>query len=215
MKHLLIIGTGGQGKVVLDCAESQYEKITFMTNDLNAQKIKDYPIIFEQNIKPEYILENFDEIIVAIGDNKARLKLTKKYISAGIKIATIIHPNASVSKYATIDRGTVICANTAIGPFAVLGKANVVSIGGIVAHDCQFDDGVRISPNAVVAGTCIIGKNTWICIGANISNDIKIGINSVVGAGAVVLKDVPDSVLVAGIPAIIKKRYEEERNNGT
>ena len=215
MKHLLIIGTGGQGKVVLDCAESQYDKITFMTNNLNAQKIKNYPIIFEQETKLERIMENFDELIVAIRDNNVRLKLTEKYISAGIKLATVIHPNASVSKFAAINCGTVICANTAIGPFAVLGKANVVSIGGIVAHDCRFGDGVRVSPNAAVAGTCTIGKNTWICIGANISNDIKIGVNSVVGAGAVVLKDVPDNVLVAGIPAIVKKQYEKERNNGT
>jgi len=205
MKHLLIVGTGGQGKVVLDCVESKYEKITFMTNDLNAQKVKNYPIIFEQETEFEYILENFDELIVAIGDNNIRLKLTEKYISAGIKLATVIHPNASVSKFAAINCGIVICANTAIGPFAELGKANVVSISGIVAHDCKFDDGVRILPNAVVAGTCTIGKNTWVCIGANINNDIKIGKNSVVGAGAVVLKDIPDNVLVAGIPAIIKK----------
>jgi len=186
-----------------------------MTNNLNAQKIKNYPIIFEQETKLERIMENFDELIVAIRDNNVRLKLTEKYISAGIKLATVIHPNASVSKFAAINCGTVICANTAIGPFAVLGKANVVSIGGIVAHDCRFGDGVRVSPNAAVAGTCTIGKNTWICIGANISNDIKIGVNSVVGAGAVVLKDVPDNVLVAGIPAIVKKQYEKERNNGT
>jgi|TergutMp193P3_1026864.scaffolds.fasta_scaffold110734_2 sugar O-acyltransferase (sialic acid O-acetyltransferase NeuD family) len=208
MGHLLIIGTGGQGKAVLDCAESYYDKITFLTNDLNAKKIGNYSILFEQETPMEYILDNFDELIIAVGDNKARLQLTEKYNSAGIKLATIIHPNASVSKFATIGCGTVICANAVIGPFAALGKANVVSIGGIVAHDCQFGDGVRISPNAVVAGTCTVGKNTWVCIGANISNDIKIGINAVIGAGAVVLKDVPDNVLVAGIPATIKKQYE-------
>jgi sugar O-acyltransferase (sialic acid O-acetyltransferase NeuD family) len=208
MGHLLIIGTGGQGKVVLDCAESYYDKISFLTNDLNAKNIGNHSVLFEQETPMDYILENFDELIIAIGNNKARLRLTEKYISAGIKLATIIHPNASVSKFATIDCGTVICANAVIGPFAALGKANVVSIGGIVAHDCKFEDGARISPNAVVAGTCFIGKNTWVCIGANISNDIKIGTNAVIGAGAVVLKDVPDNVLVAGIPATIKKQYE-------
>jgi sugar O-acyltransferase (sialic acid O-acetyltransferase NeuD family) len=208
MERLLIIGTGGQGKVVLDCAESRYEEITFMTNDLNTKKIGNFPILFEHEISFEYILNNFDEIIVAVGDNKTRLNLTEKYLSMGIKLAKIIHPSASVSKFAEINCGTVVCANTVIGPFAKLGRANVVSIGGIVAHDCQFGDGVRISPNAVVAGTCSIGKNTWICIGANISNNIQIGENSVVGAGAVVLKHIPDKVLVAGIPATIKKRYE-------
>lgn len=207
MGSLLIVGTGGQGKVVLDCAENYYDKIAFRTNNLTAKKIGNYPILFEQETSFEYILENFDEVIVAIGNNKARLDLTEKFISAGIKLATIIHPNASVSKFAAINCGTVICANTVIGPFAVLGKANVISIGGIVAHDCQFEDGVRISPNAVVGGTCTIGKNTWVCMGANIINDIRVGINSVIGAGAVVLKDIPDNVLAVGIPATIKKHY--------
>ena len=208
MRRLLIHGTAGQGKVVLDCAQNYYENITFLTNDLNSEKISDFKIIFEQETSIEYIQENFDELIVAIGDNKARLKLTEKYISVGIKLATIIHPNASVSRFAKIDCGTVICANAVIGPFAELGKANVVSTGGIIAHDCRFEDGVRVSPNAVVAGSCVIGKNTWVCIGANIADKIRIGKNSVIGAGSVVLKDVPDNVLMAGIPATIKKNYE-------
>ena len=207
MRRLLIIGTGGQGKVVLDCAESCYDEIAFMTNDVNAKGIGNYPLYFEQETPLEHIVSYYDELIVALGDNKTRLNLTEKYMSAGINLATIIHPNASVSKFATVHCGTVICTNAVIGPFAVLGKANVISIGGIVAHDCRFEDGVRISPNAVVAGTCEIGKNTWVCIGAQVANNIRIGINSVVGAGAVVLKDVPDNVLVAGIPAIIKKQY--------
>jgi len=209
MGRLLIHGTGGQGKVVLDCAESYYDKITFLTNNINTNKIGDYEILFEQETTLEYISKNFDEVIVAVGDNNDRLNISEKYIAAGIKLATIIHPNASVSKFAEINYGTVICSNAVIGPFAVLGKANVISIGGIVGHDCQFEDGVRVSPNATVAGTCKIGKNTWICIGANITNDIQIGKNSVVGAGAVVLKNVPDNVLVAGVPAKIKKYYEK------
>jgi sugar O-acyltransferase (sialic acid O-acetyltransferase NeuD family) len=208
MRRLLIHGTGGQGKVVLDCAECYYDNITFMTNDINTNKIGDYPILFEHEITLDYISKNFDEIIVAVGDNKAMLNLSEKYISTGMKLATVIHPNAPVSKFAEIKSGTVICANAVIGPYAILGKANVVSISGMVVCDCQFETGVRVLPNAVVEGTCKIGKNTWICIGINIANDIQIGKNSVVGAGAALLKNVPDNVLVAGVPATIRKYYE-------
>jgi sugar O-acyltransferase (sialic acid O-acetyltransferase NeuD family) len=191
----------------LDCAERYYKKISFMTNDLNAHRIGNYPILFEQDITSEYILKNFSEVIVAIGNNNARLNLSLKYVSQGIKLATIIHPNAIISKYATIGEGTVVFANAVINPFSKIGKFCIINTGSIIEHDCILDDGVHISPNATMGGTVKIGKNTWICLGSNIANNIKIGENVTVGAGSVVLNDVPDNVLVAGIPATIKKKY--------
>jgi sugar O-acyltransferase (sialic acid O-acetyltransferase NeuD family) len=205
--HLLIIGTGGQGKVVLDCAEKYYNKITFMTNDSNTKKIENYPILFEKDINFEYILKNFDGVIVAIGNNNARLNLSLKYISQGIKLATIVHPTAVVSKYAIIGEGTVIFANAVVNSSARIGRACIINTGAIIEHDCILEDGVHISPNAAMGGTVNIGKKTWICLGSNIANNIKIGENVIVGAGSVVLNDVSDNVLVAGIPATIKKKY--------
>jgi acetyltransferase-like isoleucine patch superfamily enzyme len=58
-----------------------------------------------------------------------------------------------------------------------------------------------------MGGTVTIGEKTWICVGSSIANNIKIGNNCVIGAGSVVLKDVPNNVLVAGVPAKIKKEY--------
>lgn len=53
-----------------------------------------------------------------------------------------------------------------------------------------------------------VGDNVWICANAVVIEGVKIGNNSVVAAGAVVIKDVPDNVLVAGVPAKIKKRLK-------
>ena len=207
--HLLIIGTGGQGKVVLDCAEKHYKKISFLTNDPDAKTIGNYPVFFEQNVTQEYILNNFDEIIVAIGDNNARLNLTLKYISFGMKLATIIHSNAVVSKYAQLGEGTVVFANAVVNPFAKIGRACIINTGSIIEHDCILEDGVHISPNAVMGGNVNVGKKTWVCVGCSIANNIKIGKNVIIGAGSVVLKDIPCNVLAAGVPAIIKKNILE------
>ena len=207
MKGLLIIGTGGIAKNVLDCAE-RYTKIAFMTNNPNAKKIGDFPLLYEQETSIDYILENFDDVIVAVGDNKYRLCMMEQYSSCGLKIPTIIHPTAIISKYAEIDYGSIICENGSVGPFAKVGKATIVSHKVLVSHDCKLDDGVRTSAGAIIAGRCTIGEKTWICIGASVSTDIKIGANSVIGAGAVVLKDIPDNVLAVGIPAEIVKKYD-------
>jgi sugar O-acyltransferase (sialic acid O-acetyltransferase NeuD family) len=205
MKRLLIVGTGGQGKVVMDSALNSYDSITFMTND--AHGIDDYKTIYERDISTEYIASNFDEIIVAIGNNNTRLNLSLKYISQGLKLATIIHPAAVVSKYARIEEGTVVFANAVVNPYAKIGKACIINTGAIVEHDCVLEDGVHISPNAAMGGTVYIGKKTWVCVGSCIANNIKVGQEAVIAAGAVVIKDVPDKVLVAGVPAKILKSY--------
>jgi len=208
MGRLLIVGTGGHGKVVLDCAKKYYNSISFLTNDTHSKGINGYPILFEQETSIDYIIKNFDELIVAIGNNKARLNISINYKAKGIKLATIIHEKAIISENAIIGEGTVVLANAVINSFATIGKCCIINTGAIIEHDCTIQDGVHISPNAAMGGTVLIGENTWVCIGSSISNNIRIGENSVIGAGSVIIKDVPSKVLVAGIPAKIKKHYE-------
>ena len=208
MRRLLIIGTGGHGKVVLDCAKKYYDSIGFLTNDTHSKNIDGYPILFEQETSFDYVLQNFDELIVAIGNNNARLNISMDYKAKGIKLATIIHEKAIVSENVIIGDGTVVLANAVINPSAIIGKCCIINTGAIIEHDCIINDGVHISPNAAMGGTVSIGKKTWVCVGSSIANNINIGENSIIGAGSVIIKDVPSKVLVAGVPAIIKKQYE-------
>jgi len=208
MSRLLIIGTGGQGKVVLDCAKKYYDSITFMTNDLNSKGISGYPLMYEQETSVDDVVRNYDELIVAVGNNDARLKISLNYAKKGIKLATIIHEKATVSESAIIGEGTVVFANAVINPLATIGKCCIINTGAIVEHDCIIKDGVHISPNAAMGGTVFIGEKTWICIGSSIIDNTKIGNNSIIGAGSVVIKDIPSNVLAVGVPAKIKKRYD-------
>ena len=66
-------------------------------------------------------------------------------------------------------------------------------------------------------GDCIGGRylfdditlmdGTWVCAGSTIIPGVRIGRKNVIAAGAVVTKDTPDGVLMAGVPATIKKHY--------
>lgn len=218
MKKLLIIGTGGQGKVVLDCALSQgvYTDIAFLTHDSQVSQIAGYPVYREQDVLlpsqhakdiPLTFIKQFDEAIIAIGNNEVRLNKSKQFLENGIKLATLIHATAVVSRFSKIQPGTVVFANAVVNPFSTVGIACIINTGAIVEHDCVLEDGVHISPNASIAGTVSIGEKSWICVGSSVANNINIGANSVVGAGGVVLKDVPCNVLVAGVPAQIKKYF--------
>ena len=55
-----------------------------------------------------------------------------------------------------------------------------------------------------------IGSGSWICSSATICGGVTIGKNCIVAAGAVVTRDVPDDCIVAGVPAKVLRKLDEQ-----
>jgi acetyltransferase-like isoleucine patch superfamily enzyme len=94
-----------------------------------------------------------------------------------------------------------------------------LALGGITIEDNVFiapkvsllSEGHPISPedrHSLIPGHIHIKRNAWIGANATILPGVTIGENSIVAAGAIVSKDVPDNVIVAGIPAKIVKTID-------
>lgn len=203
MTRLAIFGSGGHGRVVADAAEATglWQEIVFYDGkwpDLHISGA--WPVIGGQ----QDLLSNaraYDGVVVAIGNNQIRLQIQHALSEAGACIASIVHPSASVSRHAMIGAGSVIFAKSVINIGARIGSACIVNTGATIDHDCVLDDGVHVSPGANLAGATQIGRATWIGIGACTRQVVRIGSNVVVGAGGVVVKDIPDGLVVAGNPA--------------
>ena len=93
------------------------------------------------------------------------------------------------------------------------GGLKINHYGLIVVHPlarigewCDIHQGVNIGQNIEKGSVPVIGDNVWIGANVTILPGITIGDYVVVAAGSVVTKDVPSGVLVAGVPAIVKKR---------
>jgi len=201
---MLIYGSGGHAKVVLDCVKANKRFIDGIFDDFSTKKeLLKYPILGKYN--PTELLDI--PLVIAIGDNKIRKKVSE-FIDH--KFEKIIHPSALVSEYYEVGEGTVIFHNSVIQAGSKIGKHCIINTATSIDHDNELGDFVHVSPNATLSGTIKVGEGTWVGSGATVINNINIGKWCVIGAGAVITKDVPDFSVVVGNPGRIIKETNEQ-----
>lgn len=202
MKTLVIIGAGGHGLVLAETAEllGNWQQIYFMDQKYPEPLLHNaIPCIDAQTFAQLNIADT--DVIIAIGDNTTRLHLINEYIQRGYNSPVLIHPRACVSRSAIINNGSVVLANAVVNAKAIIGVGCIINSAAVIEHQCVLADGVHVSPNACLAGNVIVGAKTWIGAGVTVINNKQIGQDVTVGAGAVVIKDVPNDLSVVGVPA--------------
>lgn len=202
MKRLAILGASGHGKVIADAAFlSGWDQIYFYDDAWLEKKANGrWPVVGDTMALLSGSLA-FDGVIVGIGNNRVRLDKTYEIQRAGLPLVTIVHPAAVISTFAEVGIGSVVLANSVVQIDAVAGCAAIINTASSIDHDCELANGVHVCPGAHLAGGVCVGEKSWIGIGASIKQLVKIGANVMIGAGAVVVADVGDSVTVAGVPA--------------
>lgn len=201
-KTLIIIGAGGHGRVVADCAQSLgcYTNINFLDDCFTERKHNhSWSIVGPIADWPKY--QDNADFIVAFGNNALRASLLQQLIAAQANVTTLIHPSAAVSKHATIARGVVIFANAVINIGARIDEGCIINTGATIDHDCHIHAYCHISPGVNIAGGVEIGQYSWLGIGSTIIEYIALAQNTQTGAGAVVTQPTKSNTLYVGIPA--------------
>lgn len=205
-RTLAVVGGGGHGRVVADCAEAGgWDQVVFFDDNPNPALEPGWTVkgSFDELTAQA---ATFDGVVVGLGANRLRLRLTQELERAGARLTTLIHPAALVSRHAIIAPGSVLLAGVVVNVGARIGRAVILNTAATVDHDCVLDDGVHVSPGAHLAGGVTVGEATWIGIGASVRECTSIGADAVIGAGAVVVKSVLAGITVAGNPARVLKR---------
>jgi sugar O-acyltransferase (sialic acid O-acetyltransferase NeuD family) len=197
---MYLFGASGHCKVIIDIIQkSNLDSIEYIVDDNPiVNELYSIPIIKT----PHNNFFKDKSLIISIGNNEIRKKIAAR-ISACYLIA--IHPKSILANNTFIDVGTVIMAGVIINSDVKIGKHVIVNSGSVIEHDCIINNFVHISPNVSLAGNVSIGEGTHVGIGATIIQGVKVGKWATIGAGSVILNDVPDFAIIVGNPGKIIK----------
>jgi sugar O-acyltransferase (sialic acid O-acetyltransferase NeuD family) len=218
MKNIILIGGGNQAHYTIDIIEKEgkYNIVGIIDSihEIGSDRFG-YKILGRQeNIVDIINSYNIEGGVISVGDNWARYYISKqiKELIPNFNFINAIHPSVIIGNNVKIGCGVVAMAGCIFNPKTTIGDFTFFATGAQIEHDCVISDFASISAGSVTGGYVKIGKYSALTLGVTVLDRIEIGENTVVGAGSLVLKSLPDNVLVYGNPAkIIRNRNLGEK----
>ncbi len=211
--RLLIFGASGHGRVVADAARAAgWELVGWGDGDpaKDGREIAGAKVLAHspQGAATAALREGW-QVVVGIGDNRTRQHIHRLFEDLGVPRATIIHPRAVVAPSARVGPGTVILAGAVINPDTHIGVNAVVNTAASADHDNRLEDHCHLSPGVHLGGNVTVGCGAHLGVGVCAIQGVRIGSWSVLGAGAVIVRDIPSRVVAYGIPAQVRREISE------
>jgi sugar O-acyltransferase (sialic acid O-acetyltransferase NeuD family) len=201
-KDLIIIGAGGHARVVASAAIAMGKNIRgFLDEEYKNLTDENLPACLLGGVTEAsiYAVNDQVEFVIGVGNNKMRQQIAEKYHE--LPWATVVHPFSFVDPSVCIGAGTVIFAGSVIQPGVVLGRHVVINTQASVDHDGVLEDLVQLAPGVNLSGNVFCREGVFLGTGVKVIQGLTIGSWSVVGAGAVVIRDLAASGVYAGVPA--------------
>ena len=215
MNDLIIIGASGFGREVAWAVERinkvnpTWNLLGFIddSEDIQGTVINGYTVLGKTFDVKRYSNAYF---VCAVGSSKIREQIINRVIEINpdIKFGTVIDPSVEMSSLVNVGEGTIICAHSILTVNIDIGSHVIINLDCTVGHDAVLHDFVTLYPSVNVSGITDIGHAVELGTGMQIIQGKKVGDYSIVGAGAVVVKDIPAKCTAVGSPAKPIKFFE-------
>ena len=207
----VIIGAGTYGEVYLAyLQEAGMDIVGFLDDDPKYanQCVRGIPVLGPIS-KLDTLMETngIEAVYCPLGNNKLRVKFLEYSRQLGYKTPNFIHSSVLIAPNVIIGSNSVyILQSTQIMPYVTIEDDVMISCGANIIHHSYLSKGTFIS-NGVNFGAHITAKKyVYIGMGSTIMTGVNmLGEDCLIGAGAVVIHDVPDRAVMAGVPAKVLK----------
>lgn len=204
-RSVVVIGGGGHAKVVLDVLQAAGRDVVGFCDP--SRKVGDLigsiACVGDDDALPRILVSGVRSALVALGDNALRERVARQVSEIGFELVNAVHPSAQISPSVKLGRGIAIMPGVVINAATVIGDNAIINTSASVDHDCQIGSSTHIAPGTHLSGYVTVGQRVLIGVGCSIGRGqpLNIGDDAIVGAGSVVVHDVPPHSVVAGNPA--------------
>jgi sugar O-acyltransferase (sialic acid O-acetyltransferase NeuD family) len=211
MKKIAIFGAGGFGREVkwlideLNKTSPQWDFIGYFDDDFTHVSKIDASLF----LGGQHELNQWKEelaIVFAIGNPIVKRNVISGVDNPFLYFPVLIHPSVRMGTSVELGGGCIICAGNILTVDIKIGRHVILNLNCTVGHDAEIGDYSSFMPTVNISGEVITGECVYAGTGASIINRIRIGAETIIGAGAVVTRDLPSNCTAVGVPAKIIKR---------
>jgi len=211
MKSVVIIGAGGFGREVLEIfkdqnkIEKKWKILGFIDSnqDLHGKTINNYPVLGGIDWFKDH--KNV-ECVCAIGEPKSKKKMIEDLQNYNVPFCNAIHPSVIMSEFIEFGTGVIIGAGVILTVNIKIGNHVIINLNCTIGHDSLIEDYCSIMPTVIINGNNHLCEGVYVGTGTTFIHQISVGAWTTIGAGAVVVNNIPGNVLALGVPAKVHKQ---------
>mgnify|MGYP003953537663 CR=1 FL=1 len=212
-KKILIFGSGGHAKVVLDIIENEdmYSIAGFIDNvSRKNSNLLGYSFLGDYSTLRDIVSRHkIYGGVIAIGDNAIRSKVHDKIIEtfSDFEFVNCVHPRSIIGSDVNFGKGNVVMAGAVINPYSIIYNHCIINSNSTVEHDCKMGNFSSIATNASIGGNVHVGNFSAIGIGANVFHNVTVGNNCIIGGGSLVNSDTINNSIYYGSPSKLIRNH--------